>query len=184
KKDYRKFKIQTAAAHDDYGAMREVLRRRYTRVLKEGLPLPDLLVTDGGKGQMEVAREILEDELGLDIPIAGLAKDDRHKTSQLLYGNPPEVIPLKRTSEAFYLLQRIQDEVHRFAITFHRQLHEKNALTSQLDQIPGIGPKRKQQLLKHFGTMKKIKEATYDELIEAGMPKNLAITTIEYFQKK
>lgn len=184
KKDYRKYKIQTAAAHDDYGAMKEVLRRRYSRVLKEGLPIPDLLVTDGGKGQMEVAREVLEDELGLDIPIAGLAKDDKHKTSQLLYGNPPQVIPLKRSSEGFYLLQRIQDEVHRFAITFHRQLHQKNALTSQLDHIPGIGPKRKQQLLKHFGTMKKIKEASEEELIAAGLPKNLAITAIEYFQKK
>ncbi len=184
KKDYRKFKIQTASAHDDYGAMREVLRRRYQRVVKEGLPLPDLLVTDGGKGQMEVAREVLEDELGLDIPIAGLAKDDKHKTAQLLYGNPPQIIPLKRTSEGFYLLQRIQDEVHRFAINFHRQLREKNALTSQLDDIPGVGPKRKQQMLKHFGSMKKIKEATEEELIAAGLPKNLASAVIAYFLKK
>lgn len=184
KKDYRKFKIQTASAHDDYGAMREVLRRRYQRVVKEGLPLPDLLVTDGGKGQMEVAREVLEDELGLDIPIAGLAKDDKHKTAQLLYGNPPQVIPLKRTSEGFYLLQRIQDEVHRFAINFHRQLREKNALTSQLDDIPGVGPKRKQQMLKHFGSMKKIKEATEEELIAAGLPKNLASAVIAHFLKK
>lgn len=184
KKDYRKFKIQTASAHDDYGAMREVLRRRYQRVVKERLPLPDLLVTDGGKGQMEVAREVLEDELGLDIPIAGLAKDDKHKTAQLLYGNPPQVIPLKRTSEGFYLLQRIQDEVHRFAINFHRQLREKNALTSQLDDIPGVGPKRKQQMLKHFGSMKKIKEATEEELIAAGLPKNLASAVIAHFLKK
>ena len=184
KKDYRKFKIQTASAHDDYGAMREVLRRRYQRVVKEGLPLPDLLVTDGGKGQMEVAREVLEDELGLDIPIAGLAKDDKHKTAQLLYGNPPQVIPLKRTSEGFYLLQRIQDEVHRFAINFHRQLREKNALTSQLDDIPGVGPKRKQQMLKHFGSMKKIKEATEEELIAAGLSKNLASAVIAHFLKK
>ncbi|HWI47343.1 MAG TPA: excinuclease ABC subunit UvrC [Rummeliibacillus sp.] len=184
KKEYRKFKIQHAGAHDDYGAMREVIRRRYTRVLKEGLPLPDLLVTDGGKGQMEVAREILEDELGLDIPIAGLAKDDKHQTSQLLYGTPPEVIPLKRTSEAFYLLQRVQDEVHRFAITFHRQLHEKNAITSVLDEIPGVGPKRKQQLLKHFGSIKKIKEATFEELQDAGVPKKLASAIIDFFLKK
>lgn len=184
KKEYRKFKIQNAHAHDDYGAMREVIRRRYSRVLKEGLPLPDLLVTDGGKGQMEVAREILEDELGLDIPIAGLAKDDKHQTSQLLYGNPPEIIPLKRTSEAFYLLQRVQDEVHRFAITFHRQLHEKNAITSILDEISGIGPKRKQQLLKHFGSIKKIKEATFEELQEAGVPKKLAQAIIDFFLKK
>ena len=184
KKEYRKFKIQNANAHDDYGAMREVIRRRYSRVLKEGLPLPDLLVTDGGKGQMEVAREILEDELGLDIPIAGLAKDDKHQTSQLLYGNPPEIIPLKRTSEAFYLLQRVQDEVHRFAITFHRQLHEKNAITSILDEIPGVGTKRKQQLLKHFGSINKIKKATFDELQKAGVPKKLAQTIIDFFSEK
>ncbi|MGE7624175.1 excinuclease ABC subunit UvrC [Viridibacillus sp. NPDC096237] len=184
KKDYRKYKIQVAAKHDDYGAMREVIRRRYTRVLRDGLPLPDLIVIDGGKGQMEVAREILEDELGLDIPIAGLAKDDKHQTSQLLYGSPPEIIPLKRTSEAFYLLQRIQDEVHRFAITFHRQLHEKNAITSVLDEIEGIGPKRKQQLLKQFGSVKKIREASYEELIAANVPKKLAYTIFTYFSEK
>lgn len=184
KSDYRKFKIQTAAAHDDYGAMREVLRRRYGRVVKEGLQLPDLLVTDGGKGQMEVAREVLEDELGLDIPIAGLAKDNKHKTAQLLYGNPPQEIPLKRTSEGFYLLQRIQDEVHRFAINYHRQLREKNALTSQLDGIVGIGPKRKQQLLQYFGSMKKIKEASFEQLIEAGLSEKLANSIIAYFLKK
>lgn len=184
KKDYRKFKIRDAASHDDYGAMREVIRRRYTRMLRDDQPWPDLIVTDGGKGQMEVVREILEDELGLDIPIVGLAKDDKHRTSQLLYGFPPEVIPLKRNSEAFYLLQRIQDEVHRFAITFHRQLHQKNAITSVLDNIPGVGPKRKQQLLKHFGTVKKIREATAEELLEAGVPKNLINTIIDYFSKK
>lgn len=184
KKEYRKYKIQVAAKHDDYGAMREVIRRRYTRVLRDGLPLPDLIVIDGGKGQMEVAREILEDELGLDIPIAGLAKDDKHQTSQLLYGSPPEIIPLKRTSEAFYLLQRIQDEVHRFAITFHRQLHEKNAITSVLDEIEGIGPKRKQQLLKQFGSVKKIREATYEELIAANVPKKLAQTIFTHFSEK
>ncbi|MFJ9464392.1 excinuclease ABC subunit UvrC [Viridibacillus arvi] len=184
KKEYRKYKIQVAAKHDDYGAMREVIRRRYTRVLRDGLPLPDLIVIDGGKGQMEVAREILEDELGLDIPIAGLAKDDKHQTSQLLYGSPPEIIPLKRTSEAFYLLQRIQDEVHRFAITFHRQLHEKNAITSVLDGIEGIGPKRKQQLLKQFGSVKKIREATYEELIAANVPKKLAQTIFTHFSEK
>ena len=151
RKDYRKYKTKTAAAHDDYGAMREVVRRRYIRVLKDELPLPDLIVIDGGKGHMEAAREIIEDELGLSIPIAGLAKDDKHQTAQLLYGNPIEMIPLKRTSEAFYLLQRIQDEVHRFAITFHRQRRETNSLTSALGWITGVGPKRKKQLLKHFG---------------------------------
>ncbi|GEL05062.1 excinuclease ABC subunit UvrC [Rummeliibacillus stabekisii] len=184
KKEYRKFKIQSANAHDDYGAMKEVIRRRYSRVLKEGLPLPDLLVTDGGKGQMEIARSILEDELGLDIPIAGLAKDDKHQTSQLLYGNPPEIIPLKRTSEAFYLLQRIQDEVHRFAITFHRSLHEKNAITSILDEIPGVGPKRKQQLLKHFGSIKKIKEADIEAFREAKVPEKLAQVIVDFFAEK
>lgn len=184
KKDYRKFKIQQAGAHDDYAAMREVVRRRYTRMLRDDQPWPDLIVTDGGKGQMEVVREVLEDELGLDIPIVGLAKDDKHRTKQLLYGNPPELVPLKHNSEAFYLLQRIQDEVHRFAITFHRQLHQKNAITSVLDDIPGIGPKRKQQLLRHFGTIKKIKEADEAQLHEAGLPKPLATTVIAYFSEK
>lgn len=184
KKDYRKFKIQQAGAHDDYAAMREVVRRRYTRMLRDDQPWPDLIVTDGGKGQMEVVREVLEDELGLDIPIVGLAKDDKHRTKQLLYGNPPELVPLKHNSEAFYLLQRIQDEVHRFAITFHRQLHQKNAITSVLDEIPGIGPKRKQQLLRHFGTIKKIKEADEAQLREAGLPKPLATTVIAYFSEK
>ena len=184
KKDYRKFKIQQAEAHDDYGAMREVVRRRYTRMLRDDQPWPDLIVTDGGKGQMEVVREVLEDELGLDIPIVGLAKDDKHRTKQLLYGMPPELVPLKHNSEAFYLLQRIQDEVHRFAITFHRQLHQKNAITSVLDEIPGVGPKRKQQLLRHFGSIKKIKEADEAQLVEAGLPKSLSNTVIAYFSKK
>ena len=182
RKDYRKYKTKTAAMHDDYDAMREVVRRRYIRVLKEGLPLPDLIVIDGGKGHMEVARGVLEDELGLSIPIAGLAKDDKHQTSQLLYGNPVEVIPLKSNSEAFYLLQRIQDEVHRFAITFHRQRRGANSITSALDGIPGIGPKRKTQLLKHFGSVKKIREASTSELQEAGMPKNLAESIETHFK--
>lgn len=184
RKDYRKYKTKTAAAHDDYGAMREVIRRRYTRVLKEDLPLPDLIIIDGGKGQMEIAREVIEDELGLSIPIAGLAKDDKHQTAQLLYGNPVEVIPLKRTSEAFYLLQRIQDEVHRFVITFHRQRRDTNSLTSALDGLPGIGPKRKKQLLKHFGSMKKIKEANTDQLKEAGMPSKVAESIMSYFNEE
>ena len=158
KKEYRKYKTKLAAKHDDYGAMQEVIRRRYSRVLKENLPLPDLIVIDGGKGQMEVAREVIEDELGLYIPIAGLAKDDKHKTSQLLFGEPPIPIDLKRTSDAFYLLQRIQDEVHRFAITFLRQQQQTHTIASVLDNIEGIGPKRKQQLLQHFGSVKKIRE--------------------------
>ncbi|AOV07303.1 excinuclease ABC subunit UvrC [Sporosarcina ureilytica] len=184
RKDYRKYKTKTAAMHDDYGAMREVVRRRYVRVLKEDLPLPDLVIIDGGKGQMEVAREVIEDELGLSIPIAGLAKDDKHQTSQLLYGNPAELIPLKRTSEAFYLLQRIQDEVHRFAITFHRQRRGANTITSSLDNIPGIGPKRKMALLKHFGSVKKIREASAEELQKAGLPEKLAESVEIYFQKE
>lgn len=184
KKDYRKYKTRTAAKHDDYGAMREVIRRRYTRVLKENLPLPDLIIIDGGKGQIEAAREILEDELGLEIPIAGLAKDGKHQTSQLLYGNPIDIIPMKRTSEGFYLLQRIQDEVHRFAITFHRQQRGKHSIASSLDGIEGIGPKRKKVLLKHFGSIKKMQAATKEEFIEAGLSSKLAETMVEHFQKK
>lgn len=181
KKEYRKYKLKNTAKHDDYGAMQEVIRRRYTRVLKEQLPLPDLIIVDGGKGQIEVAREVLEDELGLSIPIAGLAKDEKHRTSELLYGEPPVSIPLKKTSDAFYLLQRIQDEVHRFAITFLRQQHQTNALRSVLDEIEGIGPKRKKQLLSHFGSVKKIKQASVGELMEAKMPKVVAETIYQYF---
>ncbi|MGI2326403.1 excinuclease ABC subunit UvrC [Planococcus sp. YIM B11945] len=184
KKDYRKYKTRNASKPDDYAAMREVIRRRYTRVLKDNLPLPDLIIIDGGKGQIESAREILEDELGLSIPIAGLAKDAKHQTSQLLYGSPIEMVPLKRTSEAFYLLQRIQDEVHRFVITFHRQLRGKNAITSSLDNLEGVGPKRKQQLLKHFGSVKKIKEASVEELKEAGMPVGLALSIQKHFSEE
>ncbi|PKR82835.1 excinuclease ABC subunit UvrC [Heyndrickxia camelliae] len=174
KKEYRKYKIKTVKGPDDYESMREVIRRRYSRVLKEGLPLADLIIIDGGKGQIEAAKDILENELGLDIPVAGLAKDDKHKTSQLLYGNPLEIIPLGRNSQEFYLLQRIQDEVHRFAITFHRQLRGKSAFQSSLDDIPGIGEKRKKQLLRHFGSLKKMKEADVEEFIEIGIPRNIA----------
>nr|WP_255551033.1 excinuclease ABC subunit UvrC [Sporosarcina sp. E16_8] len=184
RKDYRKYKTMTAAAHDDYAAMREVVRRRYIRVLRDDLPLPDLIVIDGGKGHMEAAREIIEDELNLSIPIAGLAKDDKHQTAQLLYGNPIEMIPLKRTSEAFYLLQRIQDEVHRFAITFHRQRRETNSLTSALDGLPGVGPKRKTLLLRHFESMKKIREASVEELQQAGLPLAIAQSVETYFREE
>jgi excinuclease ABC subunit C len=184
RKDYRKYKTMTAAAHDDYAAMREVVRRRYIRVLKDNLPLPDLIVIDGGKGHMEAAREIIEDELNLSIPIAGLAKDDKHQTGQLLYGNPIEMIPLKKTSEAFYLLQRIQDEVHRFAITFHRQRRESNSLTSALDGLPGVGPKRKTLLLKHFESVKKIQEASIEQLLEAGLPMAVAESVETYFREE
>ena len=183
KKEYRKYKLRETAAHDDYGAMQEVIRRRYTRVLKENLPLPDLIIIDGGKGQMEVAREVIEDELGLFIPIAGLAKDEKHNTSQLLYGEPPVPVDMKRTSDGFYLLQRIQDEVHRFAITFLRQQHQTNAIQSVLDEIEGIGPKRKQQLLKSFGSVKKIREASIEELKNAKIPTKLAESIYNHFNK-
>jgi excinuclease ABC subunit C len=183
KKEYRKYKTREAAKHDDYGAMEEVIRRRYTRVLKDNLPLPDLIIIDGGKGQMEVARSVLQNELGLVIPIAGLAKDEKHNTSQLLFGEPPMPVEMKRTSDGFYLLQRIQDEVHRFAITFLRQQHQTHAIQSVLDQIEGVGPKRKQQLLKHFGSVKKVREASIDQLLEAGIPQKQAYNIHQYFQK-
>jgi excinuclease ABC subunit C len=174
KKEYRKYKIKSVTGPDDYDSMREVVRRRYTRVLRDGLPLADLIIIDGGKGHIEAAKDVLENELGLDIPVAGLAKDEKHRTSQLLYGNPLEIINLPRNSQEFYLLQRIQDEVHRFAITFHRQLRGKNAFQSMLDEIPGIGEKRKKMLLKHFGSVKKMREASLEELIAAGIPSNVA----------
>ncbi|MED1204847.1 excinuclease ABC subunit UvrC [Heyndrickxia acidicola] len=182
KKEYRKYKIKTVEGPNDYESMREVIRRRYTRVLREGLPLTDLIIIDGGKGQIEAARDILENELGLEIPVAGLAKDDKHKTSQLLFGSPLEIIPLERNSQEFYLLQRIQDEVHRFAITFHRDLRGKSAFQSSLDDIAGIGPKRKKQLLSHFGSIKKMKEASLEEFIELGIPKPSAELLVKKFQ--
>lgn len=174
KREYRKYKIKSVKGPDDYESMREVVRRRYTRVLKEELPLPDLIMIDGGKGHVEAVRDVLENELGLDIPISGLVKDEKHRTSQLLYGNPLQIIPLARNSQEFYLLQRIQDEVHRFAITFHRQLRGKNAFQSILDDIPGIGEKRKKQLLKSFGSVKKMKEAPIEEYRKIGIPENVA----------
>ncbi|MCP3741275.1 excinuclease ABC subunit UvrC [Rossellomorea sp. BNER] len=183
KKEYRKYKIKTVQGPDDYESMREVIRRRYTRVLKDALPLPDLILIDGGKGQIESARDVLENELSLDIPLAGLAKDEKHQTSQLLYGNPLEIVPLERRSQEFYLLQRIQDEVHRFAITFHRQLRGKGAFQSTLDDIEGIGPKRKKQLLKHFGSIKKMKESSLEELIKLGLPKKIAGILWDHLQK-
>lgn len=174
KREYRKYKIKTVQGPDDYESMREVVRRRYSRVLKEGLPLPDLVIIDGGKGHVEAVRDILENELGLDIPLSGLIKDEKHRTSQLMIGNPLELVPLDSRSQEFYLLQRIQDEVHRFAITFHRQLRGKNAVHSQLDDIPGVGEKRRKQLLRHFGSLKKMKESSVEQIVEAGMPKNVA----------
>ena len=184
KKEYRKYKIKTVIGANDYESMREVVRRRYTRVLKESLPLPDLIIVDGGKGHIEAVKEIIEDELGLDIPVAGLAKDDRHQTAQLLYGTPLEVVPLEKTSQEFYLLQRIQEEVHRFAITFHRQVRGKTAFSSILDGVKGIGEKRKKLLLKKFGSVKKMKEATLEQLTETGLPKEVAMQLMEKLQEK
>ncbi|MCY8937653.1 excinuclease ABC subunit UvrC [Peribacillus frigoritolerans] len=183
KREYRKYKIKTVQGPDDYESMREVVRRRYSRVLKEGLPLPDLIIIDGGKGHVEAVRDILENELGLDIPLSGLIKDEKHRTSQLMIGNPLELVPLDSRSQEFYLLQRIQDEVHRFAITFHRQLRGENAVHSQLDDIPGVGEKRRKQLLRHFGSLKKIKEATAEEIMEAGMPKGVAEGIVRKLQE-
>lgn len=174
KKDYRKYKIKTVVGPDDYASMREVIRRRYSRVMRDGLTPPDLIVIDGGQGQVNIAKQVIQDELGLDIPIAGLQKNDKHQTHELLFGDPLQVIELSRTSQEFFLLQRIQDEVHRFAITFHRQLRSKNSFSSQLDGIEGLGPKRKQLLMKHFKSLTKIKEATVDEIVTVGIPRVVA----------
>ncbi|TDM23695.1 excinuclease ABC subunit UvrC [Macrococcoides canis] len=175
KRDYRKYKIKTVTGPDDYASMREVVRRRYTRVLKENLPLPDLIIVDGGKGHMTSVLDVLINELNLDIPVAGLKKNDKHMTSELIYGDEFNIIPLNKKSQSFYLLQRIQDEVHRFAISFHRNTRRKTGLSSQLDQIEGMGPKRKQKLMKHFGSVKRIKEASVEEIRAAGLPEKLAI---------
>ena len=174
KKDYRKYKIKTVVGPDDYASMREVIRRRYGRVQCDGLTPPDLIVIDGGQGQVNIAKQVIQEELGLDIPIAGLQKNDKHQTHELLFGDPLEVVELSRNSQEFFLLQRIQDEVHRFAITFHRQLRSKNSFSSQLDGIDGLGPKRKQNLMKHFKSLTKIKEASVDEIAEVGVPRAVA----------
>lgn len=179
RKEYRKYKVRTVVGPDDYGTMREVIRRRYERVLKENLPMPDLIVVDGGKGQISSAIDILENELGLFIPVCGLVKDDKHKTAQLLVGDPPEPIVLARDSQEFYLLQRIQDEVHRFAITFHREQRGKSMVTSKLDSIPGIGDKRRKLLLKHFGSLKKIKEASIEDFRPLSIGDKLAGQILE-----
>lgn len=164
KKDYRKYNIKTVEGPDDYASMQEVVRRRYTRMMEEGTTLPDLIITDGGQGQMSVVRQVVEGELGLQIPIAGLAKDDRHRTNELLYGNPPKTIALKTDSELFHVLTRIQDEVHRYAIQFHRDKRSKHALHSALDDIPGIGPATREKLLNEFKNVKRIREASFEEL--------------------
>lgn len=168
---------------DDYASMKEVVRRRYSRMIEEGTPLPDLIITDGGKGQMEVVREVIEDELHLRIPIAGLAKDDRHRTNELLFGFPQKVIGLKTDSELFHVLTHIQDEVHRYAITFHRDKRSKHALHSELDDIRGIGPKTKEALLHHFRTVKRISEASGDELAAVVGSSKAAILKAHFKEK-
>lgn len=167
KADYRTYNIKTVEGPDDYASMREVVLRRYSRMKEEGTPLPDLIITDGGRGQMDVVREAVEDELGLSIPIAGLAKDDRHRTNELLYGFPPQVVGMKTDSALFHLLTKIQDEVHRFAIAFHRNKRSRHQVASELDTIPGVGPKTKTLLLRRFKSVKRIREATLEELAEA-----------------
>ena len=183
RKDYRKYNIKTVEGPDDYASMQEVVRRRYSRMIEEETPLPDLIITDGGKGQMEVVREVIEDELHLEIPIAGLAKDDRHRTNELLYGFPPQTIALQPESELFKVLTQIQDEVHRYAITFHRDKRSKHALHSELDDIKGIGPKAKEALLNKFKSVKKIKETSLEELSEVLGPHKAEIL-VKYFTEK
>ena len=183
RKDYRKYNIKTVEGPDDYASMQEVVRRRYSRMIEEETALPDLIITDGGKGQMEVVREVIEDELHLEIPIAGLAKDDRHRTNELLYGFPPQTIALPPESELFKVLTQIQDEVHRYAITFHRDKRSKHALHSELDDIKGIGPKAKEALLSKFKSVKKIKEASQEQLSEVLGPHKAEILA-KYFTEK
>ena len=181
RKDYRKYNIKTVVGPDDYASMQEVVRRRYSRMIEEEKNLPDLIITDGGKGQMEVVRAVIEDELGLNIPIAGLAKNDRHRTNELLFGFPPQTIAIPTESELFKVLTQIQDEVHRYAITFHRDKRSKHALHSELDDIKGIGPKAKEALLNHFKSVKKIKEANIEALTELIGPHKAGILR-EYFE--
>jgi excinuclease ABC subunit C len=183
KKEYRKFKIKTVTGPDDYGSMREVIRRRYTRLLKENQPLPDLIVIDGGKGQISAAMEVLQDELGLYIPVCGLAKDEKHKTAELLFGDPPSPVELKRDSYEFYLLQRIQDEVHRFAITFHRSARSKSLLSSQLDEIPGVGERRRKLLFQHFGSIERMRQASVEEYRQLRIGDKLAREIIQHLRK-
>ncbi len=178
KKDYRKYKIKTVDGPDDYASMFEVISRRYKRVKEDGLPEPDLIIVDGGKGQVTSSIKALK-EIGMaHIPVAGLLKNKKHQTHELLYGNPPQIVQLQKNSQEFFLLQRIQNEVHRFAITFHRQLRSKNSFSSQLDNIPGLGPKRKQILLTHFKSLTRLKQATLEEMTALGIPKSVALSIL------
>ena len=183
KKDYRKYNIKSVEGPDDYASMKEVVRRRYSRMIEEEQPLPDLIFTDGGKGQMEVVRHVVEDELNLNIPIAGLAKDNRHRTNELLYGFPPATIGMKPDSELFHILTRIQDEVHRYAITFHRDKRSKHALHSELDNIQGIGSKTKDILIKKLKSVKQIKSADLQTLTDIIGQKKANII-YEHFHKQ
>ncbi len=180
RKSYRKFRIKTVEGPDDYASMKEVIRRRYTRLLRENATMPDLIVVDGGKGQISSALDVLQNELSLEIPVCGLAKDDRHRTSQLFFGDESDPVPLDPGSPAFHLLQRIQDEVHRFAITFHRDTHKKSALHSVLDDIPGVGEARRKQLLKHFASVKEMREAPIEEFRKAGIGDKVAKTILAH----
>lgn len=184
KNNYRKYKIRTVKNVDDYASMAEVVRRRYTRVLKEGLPLPDLIIVDGGLGHMNTVKNVLVDELSLDIPVAGLAKNDKHKTAELLFGDTGAIVPMKKNSQSFYLLQRIQDEVHRFAISFHRNTRRKTSVSSALDNIDGVGPKRKQKLLSHFGSIKRMSEKNLEDFTEIGIPENVAQKIMDALKEK
>lgn len=183
KSEYRKYKIRDVEGPDDYETMREVIRRRYKRVLLEKLPLPDLILVDGGKGQISAARDVLENELGLSIPLGGIVKDDKHKTANLLFGDPPEIVELGRRSNEFYLIQRIQEEVHRFAIQFHRQVRGKSFIQSELDKIEGIGPKRRKLLLSHFRSIDKLREASVEDITKLGIPKRVAENVIQSLNK-
>ncbi|MBA2796754.1 excinuclease ABC subunit UvrC [Streptococcus porcinus] len=184
KQDYRKYKIKTVQGPDDYASMREVIYRRYSRVLKDDLVAPDLIIIDGGPGQVNIAKDVVHRQLGLSIPIAGLQKNDKHQTQELLFGDPLAVIDLPRNSEAFFLLHRIQDEVHRFAITFHRQVRSKNSFSSKLDGIDGLGPKRKQALLKHFKSLTAISQASLDDITSLGIPQKVAESLLASFANK
>ena len=183
KKDYRKYNIKTVQGPDDYASMKEVVFRRYSRMIEEETPLPDLIITDGGKGQMEIVRQVIEDVLHLNIPIAGLAKDDKHRTNELLFGFPPVPIGMKTDSELFHILTQIQDEVHRYAISFHRDKRSKSALHSELDNIKGIGPKTKDLLLTKYKSVKKIKDSQLEELSKIIGPSKAKII-YDYFNVK
>lgn len=184
KEQYRKYKIRTVRGANDYASMREVIRRRYTRVLREKGQLPDLIVVDGGKTHIAAVMDVLENELDLDVPICGLAKDIRHKTNQLFYRDDPEPVRIERHSQAFYLLERIQEEVHRFAITFHRQVRTKHSFVSQLEEVPGVGPARRKRLLQHFGSLTALQNATVEQLAEVGIGESLARSILAHLQEK